>query len=250
MPDTSWFDCERPRIAGAIRQACAQRHQVEAGGDCSARSRPPLRAASACTTSYEVVFYWQHQLAANEGKKEHAARALQPSRLYPKTHRLRPENALWPNTSRLTFRAVPGCRGNPSVRSHPERRTDNSPGYFRSPLASDRERFSGMFGWSAQRHQPSTAGGTARTVSAETVTARTIIPASFGRHPPQSDTSPSSPGGFAYAPFPQPLPIERHHRLQPLPYHRPQTNRRQHLHLAHQRQQVLLKIIRVGTQPI
>ena len=31
--------------------------------------------------------------------------APQLSRLYPKTHWYRPENALWPNTSRLAFRA-------------------------------------------------------------------------------------------------------------------------------------------------
>ena len=38
--------------------------------------------------------------------------ALQPSSLYPKSTGsawFRPENALWPNTSQLAFRAVPGC---------------------------------------------------------------------------------------------------------------------------------------------
>ena len=122
------------------------------------------------------------------GRNHGAAEACAISRAL---HWLRPESTLWLDTNRLMCRAapvlripaaanrngcscnrniqadtvllvsrtIPGCLGNPSVRSHPTRRTENSPGYFRSPLASDREQFSGMFGWSAQRHQASTAGG-------------------------------------------------------------------------------------------
>ena len=111
--------------------------QVEAGGECSPQSRPPLGAASACTNCKQFAFYC--------GVNQLTGRAAPDLRHFPsKLSRgargtcgltVSDENAFQARVDARATRVAEATRRSEATHG---RRPEDRPCYFRSPLASAR----------------------------------------------------------------------------------------------------------------